>query len=262
LQNRSGTALVTLSVSDGQLSAQTSFNVTVRGGLVSWYKFEESSGNVAADSSGRGNHGTLNNMSAAAHSSGLYGNALNFDGTNDYVAINNVIGADFTIAAWIKTTQSFDMVEPTYNGTGIFYSDEGGAHNDFILGGTRSVGGVNRLSFFVGNTEVTVSGSSEIASGQWTHIAVTRLKASGQVNLYVNGQLDGTGFGSTNLLTANPLIAIGGKTLNGHYFRGLIDDARLYDYALDPSEISPLVNTPPMLPAISDRSMIAGATLS
>jgi len=50
--------------------------------------------------------------------------------------------------------------------------------------------------------------------------------------------------------------------LNGRYFRGQIDDARLYDYALDPSEISPLVNTPPMLPAISERSMIAGATLT
>src|SRR5258708_20411517 len=95
-----------------------------------------------------------------------------------YVQISNHLGANFSIACWVKTSQIFQQVDPTYLGTGIIWSDVPGAASDFILGGTGSPSGVNRLSFFVGGFETTASGSQEISTGQWTHLAVTRAGAS------------------------------------------------------------------------------------
>jgi uncharacterized repeat protein (TIGR03806 family) len=213
--------------------------------LATWLPFDDAIGTTAADASGHGNEGTLNNFGATPWVNGVSGTGLAFDGTNDFVNINNVVGTNFTIACWIKTTQVFPQVTPTYQGTGIIWSDVGGAANDFILGATRSSGGTNRLSFFAGNPDSTVSGVTPINSGNWTHIAVTRSGTNGEIRLYVNGVLDATGTGGANLLIANPVINIGGNTLDGRYFQGLIDDVRIYSRVLSGAEVASLVSTLP-----------------
>jgi hypothetical protein len=76
-------------------------------GLVGQWKFDESSGSTtAADSSGSGNTGTLTNMATStAWVSGQIGNALEFDGTNDYVNAGSASNLDdlsvMTVSAWI-----------------------------------------------------------------------------------------------------------------------------------------------------------------
>lgn len=209
--------------------------------LSTWLPFEEGSGTTTADATGHGNTGTLFNMAPGAWSSGIIGGALSFDGLDNYVGISNNLGASFTIACWVKTSQIFPQVDPTYMGTGIIWADVGGAANDFILGGTRSAGGVDRLSFFVGGSETTFSGTQEISTGQWMHLAVTRDGTTGVVILYVNGLADASGTGATGVLNANPQINIGGNTLDGHYFNGLIDDVRFYSRVLTAGEIATLL---------------------
>jgi uncharacterized repeat protein (TIGR03806 family) len=209
--------------------------------LSTWLPFEEGAGPVAEDQSGNENSGTLVGMAASSWTTGLAGNALTFDGVNDYVRINNHLGASFTISCWIKTTQTFQPVTPTYEGTGIIWSDVGGSANDFILGGTRSAGGVNRLSFFVGSGNFTTTGTLPINSGQWMHVAATRNGATGEVRLYVNGVLDGTATGGTAVLNSNPEIHIGGNTLDNRYFNGAIDDVRFYSRVLTEVEIASLL---------------------
>jgi uncharacterized repeat protein (TIGR03806 family) len=209
--------------------------------LSTWLPFEEGTGPVTEDQSGNENPGTLVGMAASSWTTGLAGNALTFDGMNDYVRINNHLGASFTISCWIKTTQIFQQVTPTYEGTGIIWSDVGGGANDFVLGGTRSAGGVNRLSFFVGSGNFTTTGTLPINSGQWTHIAATRNGANGEVRLYVNGVLDGSATGGTAVLNSNPEIHIGGNTLDNRYFNGAIDDVRFYSRVLTAAEIASLL---------------------
>ena len=211
--------------------------------LSTWLPLDEGSGTIAADASGNGNPGTLNNMVPNAWTLGLQGNALSFDGMNDYLRISNHLGASFTLSCWVRTTQMFQQVTATYLGTGIIWSDVGGGANDFILGGTRSAGGINRLSFFVGGMETSVNGTQDISNGQWTHLAVTRDGASGAIKLYVNGALDVSGVGSAGILNANPNIHIGGNTLDGRYFNGLIDDVRFYSRVLTDAEIVALLPT-------------------
>ena len=69
-------------------------------GLVGLWHFDEGIGSTAGDSSGYGNDGIL--------SGGKFGNALSFDGTNNYVEVLDAdsldLTSDFTIEAWIKPT--------------------------------------------------------------------------------------------------------------------------------------------------------------
>ena len=80
----------------------TSVAEAVDPSLVGWWKFDEGSGSTAADSSGNGNHGFI---TGAVWTKGKTGQALDFDGANDYVrivvnpALNNLNA--ITMAAWI-----------------------------------------------------------------------------------------------------------------------------------------------------------------
>lgn len=215
--------------------------------LTTWLPFDEGVGTNTVDASGNGNSGAFVNFAGTSWVAGVSGAAVNFDGTNDYVGINNIVSSNFTIACWLNTTQVFQQVDPTYNGTGIIWSDVGGAANDFILGGTRSAGGTNRISFFTGNPDTSVSGATPINTGNWVHVAVSR-SATGQIKLYVNGTLDATGSGGTTVPSANPRINIGGNTLDGRYFKGSIDDVRIYSRVLSEVEIGTLlpVSGPPV----------------
>ena len=75
-------------------------------GLVGYWNFDESSGNIAYDLSGNGNHGTLNNMNAADWVTGRSGHALDFADTGDYVEIpystDLNFDGDFTLTLWNK----------------------------------------------------------------------------------------------------------------------------------------------------------------
>jgi len=110
--------------------------------LVAHLSFDESSGNVAHDTSGNGNDGTLNGDPQWV--AGLISGALDFDGDGDYVEIPRIVQDDFTLAAWIKTdTPGLNLGSHGYQGSGLIWSDVAGVANDFILAilGTK-------LSFF------------------------------------------------------------------------------------------------------------------
>src|SRR6185295_563703 len=102
---QSGTATITLAVSDGQLTTSSTFQLTVTAtpvGLVAGYAFNESSGTTAADISGNGLTGTLTN--GAAFGPGKNGNAVALDGVNDFVNLGNPpvlrLTGSMTISAW------------------------------------------------------------------------------------------------------------------------------------------------------------------
>jgi len=56
--------------------------------LVGWWKLDETSGTTANDATGNGNHGTLFN--GPQWVSGVFAGALHLDGSDDYVAIQNL----------------------------------------------------------------------------------------------------------------------------------------------------------------------------
>ncbi|MHC4622934.1 MAG: hypothetical protein ACYS4W_03435, partial [Planctomycetota bacterium] len=78
-------------------------------GLVCWWKFDETSGTTAANSSGSGRAGTLQGgLSFDSNSvTGRVGKALRFEGGDKYIQIDDYKGIlgtkPRTTAAWIKT---------------------------------------------------------------------------------------------------------------------------------------------------------------
>jgi hypothetical protein len=248
-----GTATITINVDNGQAVSSDSFDVTVIGTLVAWYKLE----NDALDSSGLNNHGTTNGT--VSFVTGKVGaKAINTDGATGYVQIPASISADFTIALWLKTTATGGGNQ-WWAGKGIVDGEVGGSLDDF---GAALVG--NKFGLGIGNPDMTIVSTAAINDGLWHHVAATRRAADGQIKIFVDGALQTTAVGPTAPRTASPSLRIGSIQTGsgGGFLAGTFDDVRLYNYVLNATQIGQFVNSPPTLAPISNRSIIAGRTLS
>ena len=76
----------------------------------------------------------------------------------------------------------------------------------------------------------------------WTHLAVTYDGAT--LRLYVNGVQVSSKAQTGNLVTSTHPLQIGGDSIYGQYFQGTIDEVRIYNQALSPSEIQADMITP------------------
>ena len=207
--------------------------------LVGWWKLDEGSGEIAYDSSGNAYDGTINGNPQWVF--GIIEQALEFDGIDDYVVVQRMVGTDFTLMAWIKTSLPGDAVEgdyPATGGDGLFFAGVlgGATNNDFILALVDT-----ELVFGVGNNS---AGPTEqgVVTGDWVHIALTRAAESGNVSIFIDGVLDTNDvLDNTNPLTQNPSITFGANTIHLHYYTGLMDDIRIYERVLTPEEIRDVV---------------------
>lgn len=208
-------------------------NGTLLSGLVGYWKMDEGSWSGAGsviDSSGYNNHGTpQNNVNVAT---GNFGNAGDFDGTDDYVnagngASLNLAGKDITYSAWIKPTNFTTPPYPTMLDNGDYR---------FTLGFRNSATSTTTLESWINGTRY--NSINTITSGAWTHIAVTLVNSTRQLRFYINGSED-----TTQTISANP-TGFGTQYLGSGYssfsrgYRGLIDDARVYERVLSPAEIA------------------------
>ena len=196
-------------------------------GLVAYYPFNSS----AKDSSGNGNNGTVYGASLTTDRFGNLNSAYNFNGTSNYMDCGNgsslQIANDITIAAWIKSGFSNDEspeVASKY--------------------GTNSAGWV--LSTFPDSTasfegrdgvDYRRSGRSPKLNGSWHFLVGQR---SGSVwKIFVDGILSNqTDVGTTGSMVASNNLQIGCQSgIGQRFFKGAIDDIRIYNRALSPTEI-------------------------
>ncbi len=219
----------------GNVSAQSSSaSATTQsapsGSLVAAYSFNEGSGTIAPDSSGNNNNGTL--INGPTWTAGKYGNAISFDGTNDYVLLSSSVfgvGAG-TITAWIYLK--------SYGTGGYGYIFDNAATRLMLVGWDA------KLAFSSNASTVGVSASNSILLNQWVFVAVTR-SDSGTANFYVNGALNGTAnqnSGTPGAGFSSPRI--GNYYFGGNNYDGTIDELRIYNRALTQSEIQTDMNTP------------------
>ncbi|HLP75503.1 MAG TPA: LamG domain-containing protein, partial [Candidatus Paceibacterota bacterium] len=203
------------------------------------YAFE---GN-AQDTSGSGNHGTATSISYVAGKVGVQ--AAQFNGTSSYVSIPRSVTDDFTVAMWVKTTDTAGTAGAQWwNGKGLVDGEVGGGGADW---GTAIVNG--KFVIGIGSTggDSTFASSVNINNGAWHHVAATRNNTSGAVVIYVDGVLRGSGTGATGSRTFPPGLRIGSLQTGNNFLNGTLDDVRLYDRVLSPSEISALI-VPPAAP--------------
>jgi hypothetical protein len=89
---------------------------------------------------------------------------------------------------------------------------------------------------------VDTSGTVKLPLNVWSHVAVTYDGAS--LKLYINGTLASQKSTTIQIQTSNGSLRIGGNTVWGEYFKGIIDEVRLYNRALNTTEIQSDMNTP------------------
>ena len=208
----------------------------------SWH-LDETSGTVANDSSGYANNGTVTSPIWTA--AGKIGGCLGFNGTSSQVQITNPLSADFSIAFWVKTTQTGGTGQ-WYNGVGLVDGDVAGPANDF---GTALCGA--KLAFGVGNPDLTILSTTAINDGAWHHCVATRAQTTGTMKIYVDGALQATGVDGTQALTAAAALHFGDLQSGGHYLNGSLDEVKLFNRELGDEEVAALYNdgiTPPAAP--------------
>ena len=212
--------------------------------LVAHLKFDETGGNIAADSSGRDFHATL--VNAPGFAAGTFGNALDFPATaNQHATLpNGVVSGltDFTISTWIKVNafatwqRIFDLGTGTNNYMYLTTQYTGTAPNNAKLRfGTRTATA----------SEEVVSGTGiALTAGTWNHVAVTR--SGNTLSLYVDGSLAGSGTVtiSPDDLGVTTLNYLGRSQWSDPYLNAALDDFRIYSDAKSASEIAAMANPP------------------
>jgi hypothetical protein len=137
--------------------------------LVAHWPFDDGAGTVATDVTGNGNDGTLNGDPQWV--AGIYGIGLEFDGDDFVDCGNNDIlnfgTDDWTITAWIKTTQ-------TDRGTVYANGGDNSGGVRFTLATHEANDDRMTLTTDDNSTKVQALGTTVVIDGQWYHVAAMR----------------------------------------------------------------------------------------
>ena len=231
----------------GNSTTATSVSVTVdnrppdTSGLVAAFGFEEASATTVTDSSSAGNPGTISGATHAA--SGKFGQALSFDGVNDMVTVPDASSLDLTNAmtleAWVQPSAltSWRTVLLKEQTNGLVY-------------GVYANSDTNRPSAHAYTSrEDDTRGVAQLPTNAWSHLAATFDGAT--LRLFVNGTQVSTRALAGSLVGSTGALRIGGNSIWGEYFSGLIDELRVYRRVLTAAEIQQDMNTA-VLPSVVD----------
>jgi hypothetical protein len=201
--------------------------------------FDEGKGDAAEDYSGNGNIGKIN---GATWDKGKFGEALSFDGTDDWVEVPHSptvsfdAGTSFTITVHYKGNQVGGAL------VGKNYEDTSQATPWYLL---WDDGGRNQVTMYLrdeAGTSFTADSTSVVADDDWHFIAGVADASSGKISIWIDGEQEseadfntGSGYG-----TSEGVFHIGRHY--DRYTEGIIDDVGLFNTALDESDIKDLMN--------------------
>ena len=191
----------------------------------------------ALDLSGFNHNGSVNGAVATSDRNGNPNGAMHFNGTSDYIAINNfdsiVTGQEFAISCWAQadeeTSNSLFMLSPD-------------STQDRLVGAVEYNG---KIYFDYGN--INTNGRSVVSSAfdsRWNHYIFTISKANNYKRIYKNDTLlINDSLGTSQLSTKGKTLLIGAGTDadNGNIrFHGSISNFEIYNCSLDSSEAAVL----------------------
>ena len=216
-------------------SAILGFNNTLQSngeGLVGYWAFDENTGTNAYDSSREGNDGTLYDANATNADgdtppqwvSGKFGNALEFDGMDDYVDCGNDESLNFsgknvqTIALWlyprvipgdVVSIAKRNNYQIYINGSGYVYYD----------------------SF--GDAFTSFHSTSALTPSKWYHVVA--VADGSNAKIFIDGTENGVQSIRGNFTDDGNNLLIGGYS--GYYFNGTIDEVKIFNRSLTAQEI-------------------------
>lgn len=212
--------------------------------LVGYWKFDETSGVTAADSSGDGKTGTHQGGPTVSADVPLSVNFPNtqsrsFDGVDDYMQMSYspsfTSGNSFTWSLWFKTGLN-------QNGKGLFSARDTGKTGSPLAEIYLVSGKVQALFRGANGTRKDLEYTVSYADSAWHHIAVVINNGNGV--LYFDGVQRSTITGlDMGIDLSGVYIPIGASNYEGtvqRFFTGNIDDVRIYNRALAPWEVTQL----------------------
>ena len=204
--------------------------VDLHQGLVAFYPFNGNSN----DESGNNHHGTAHYLTFTTDRLGSPKSAASFNGKYSYMELPDDKDFDFgkttsfTIAFWVRLNTIPIGTFPMFEASGIF-SIELYAHTK------------RYFSFSVPNLSLTTENCFTVSNERWNHIAFLVNRDKDTLQLYCNGmKVKELPYSKENYMP--PLDSpwrIGVAGLYS-YFKGDMDEIRIYNRALDDAEIQEL----------------------
>ena len=206
-----------------------SFNT---GRLIAWWKLDDGSGDIAIDSSGNAHNGTL--VGDTSWVDGIDGAALAFDGDGDYVDIGKDPSFDIknqiTVSAWIKVNafdRDWQAIVAKGDRAWRLQRNAGDRTLEFACSGL----------VVPGTDWGQIYGTTDVNDGHWHHVA--GVYDEEKIYLYIDGNLDASAKAAGTIRVNDEPVYIGENSQTpDRFWNGLIDDVRIYSYALSAEEIS------------------------
>ncbi len=247
-----GANIVTVTVNDGSGNVSSdaitvTFTPSFPGNtLAGAWGFEAGSGTTAIDSSGNGNTATFVGT-PTWQSAGRFGNAISFNGIDQSLTVpdpaNNSLDftQSFTLSAWVNPSSihtDYRAVLAKANSTvggGPSYSLYASVDSATCPAiGSGAVAGLVHINGISGPT-FAVCGAP-LATGVWTHLAVSYDGIGGTLKLYRNGVLTATTATvpppDAGIMEPSSGALQMGASEFGEQFGGALDEPRAYNYPL------------------------------
>ena len=191
--------------------------------------FGDSSGKALYQLNGNANdvsgnyNGTATNIT---YGTGVFGQAGVFNGSNGVITTTAGFTGNptFSLSFWVNNI-STPFNEPIFG----FGSPAGGKALIITVTSAKKIG-------FDVWAQGVASTPSSIPNGVWTHIAIST--NAGNIKAYINGSLN-LSFSWTLNLTSNNLF-IGSELNQGGYFKGSIDQVRVFNKEISAGEVTTL----------------------
>jgi hypothetical protein len=235
---------------------------------VGYWKFDEGSGTTANNSGNGGSalNGTFGTGNSAPTwtNSGKFNKALSFNGSNYIGPIN--------INPWIRNTEYITI-------TGWYYHNADTSGAPWGIMTTTAAPDQDGFwwhikypgNFFYLRTEDNVNGESDgtgtpfVSSGNWYYIAT--VVGNNKVDVYVNGKLywswtTNAGFSWSNVNSDPVYLYLGSSYDTTSGINGMLDEVKLYNYALTSEEIKQDYNQGSALQMGQTNQTISGTTTS
>jgi hypothetical protein len=205
------------------------------GGLVAWFKLDETEGNQATDSSGNGTAAEVNGQPHWAPGQGTANGALEFDGKENFLNCGNPPALNFrggmTVSVWFKVRQFNRRYQTIATKGETTWRIHRNAERDtvsFSLDGPQLPGNEGRSP--------RLQTRRAVNDGQWHHIVA--LYDGQRAALYLDGQVE-TSVRATGPIAQNaePVMIGENAVSRERFFNGWMDDVRLYDYGLSEEEV-------------------------
>jgi len=206
---------------------------------VGMWLFDEGSGDTATDSSSSGNDGEI---IGATWVQGKFGQALSFDGEDDWVSVPDSDTVGFTAGTSFTITVHFKGTKVGGSLVGKGYEDTSQATPWYLLWNDGSSDTVSLYLRDEAGTSFPAHGTGVVADDSWHFVVGMADASTGKSSIWVDGTKEvevdfnkDSGYG-----TADTVFHIGRHY--DRYTQGIIDDVGLFNVALDEGDIIAIMN--------------------